>query len=124
MQVVNAILEEGEQVFGREFLPRINEAVRDRRGQGFRTVQTRVVRPSEDLGRIAARCYRERGGARAVGFLPSLIARATLRGVPEGEADLLSYLYFDRAYATELIELGRKDLRAMQNDVLEMLGAS
>jgi NTE family protein len=124
MQVVNAILEEGEQVFGREFLPRINEAVRDRRGQGFRTVQTRVIRPSQDLGRIAASVYREKGGARAVGFLPSLIARVTLRGVPEEEADLLSYLYFDRAYASELIALGRRDLRAMRGEVIEMLGAS
>ncbi len=124
MQVVNAVLEQGEKVFGREFLPRINEAVREQRGQGFRSVRACVVRPSEDLGRLAASCYRRHGGARAVGVLPALVARAALRGVPEEEADLLSYLYFDRTFARDLIELGRADLRAMEDEVLELLGGS
>lgn len=124
MQVVNAILEQGEKVFGREFLPRINEAVREQRGQGYRSVQARVVRPSQDLGRLAAECYRVHGGARAVGMLPALVARAALRGVPAEEADLLSYLYFDRAYAKQLVELGRADLRAMEDEVLELLSGN
>jgi hypothetical protein len=66
-----------------------------------------VVRPSEDVGRIAATRYRERGGSAGMDLLPSRIIRAALRGVPTDEADLLSYLYFDRCYTRLLVELGR-----------------
>ena len=113
----------GESEYGPGFMDRMNEAVALRRGVGFRHVDTEVVRPSQDIGRLAADAYRKTGGTRALGLLPGLVARATTRGVPYDEADLLSYVYFDRCFTSQLVELGREDARAQQDRLLELLGA-
>jgi NTE family protein len=119
--LVNALIEQGEHVYGPDFLPAINVAVREQRGVGFRRVRTCVVRPSADIGRVAADCHRANGGLRALGVLPELIARAALRGVPADEADLLSYLYFDRCFTSRLVELGREDARRAEDDICALL---
>ena len=38
-----------------------------------------------------------------------------------GEADLLSYLFFDRCYADHLIELGRHDAAAAADELVAFL---
>jgi len=119
--VVNALIERGESVYGADFLQRMNVAVREQRGVGFRPVETAVIRPSEDIGRIAADCHRRSGGLRELGLLPSLVARAARSGVPGDEADLLSYLYFDRCFTAQLVELGREDARAQEDEILALL---
>jgi NTE family protein len=120
-ELVNALIGRGQEVYGGEFLDAINVAIREQRGVGFRPVSTCVVRPSADIGRIAAECHRESGGLRTLGVLPELIARAALRGVPQDEADLLSYLYFDRLFTTRLLELGREDARRAEHEIFELL---
>ena len=119
--LVNAWIDHGSKVYGDDFLERINEAIYQQRGVAYRHVRAAVVRPSEDIGRIAASCYRERGAAAAMDLLPSLIIRAALRGVPTDEADLLSYLFFDRCFTRQLVELGREDARAAEDEILELL---
>lgn len=123
LSVVNALLDAGVEAFGADFLPKINEAVRARRGVGYRHVEHAMVRPSEDLGGIAAAAWR-RGTARgSLGVLPTLLTRLALRGVPEQEADLLSYLFFDRAFTRELVALGREDARRNEDALLALLAA-
>ena len=41
--------------------------------------------------------------------------------MPGEEADLLSYLYFDRCFTSQLVELGREDARAKQDEILDLL---
>jgi len=120
--LVNAWIDHGSKVYGDDFLERINQAIRAQRGVDYRHVRAAVVRPSEDLGRIAADCFHSRGGAAAMDLLPSLIVRAALRGVPPEEADLLSYLYFDRCFTRRLVDLGRADAHAAEDEILELLG--
>ena len=121
--VINRLIEHGTSVYGDDFIERINVAVREQRGVGFRPVRTLAIRPSEDIGRIAARCHRESGGARSLGLLGELAARAASRGVPHDEADLLSYLYFDRSFTQQLVEMGREDARRREDDLLALLGS-
>ena len=119
--VINALIERGTTVYGADFTERINVAVREQRGVGFRPVRTLAIRPSEDIGRLAARSHRESGGARTLGWLGELAARAASSGVPHDEADLLSYLYFDRRFTQQLVEMGREDARRREDDILALL---
>lgn len=121
--LINAVIEQGRSLYGDDFAERINVAVREQRGVGFRTVRTVTIRPSEDIGRIAAHCHRETGGARSLGLLPALLARAASSGVPADEADLLSYVYFDHRFTGQLVEMGREDARAHEDDLLQLLGS-
>ena len=123
LELVNAILARGRQAFGSDFLEKINVAVRAQRGVGYRHVETVVVRPREDVGRIAAQCWRAGAKAGTLGVLPSLLARAAMRGVPDEEADLLSYLFFDRTFTGELLALGREDARRHEESLAAALGA-
>jgi NTE family protein len=119
---VNSLLRQGVAVYGDGFVESVSGAVRERRGAGYRIVETAVVRPSEDIGRIAAQCYRKHG-AGSLGALPSLLTRFALRGVPEGEADLLSYVFFDRRFTADLVALGREDARRSEDEIIRLLQA-
>lgn len=118
MRLVNSILAGGEAVFGPEFLPKINQIIRSRRGADYKQVQECVVRPSEDLGMLAGRAYKQRTRslwpARVVS---DLVMRSAAQGVPEGEADLLSYVLFDSAYTRQLIALGRADAARQADEI-------
>jgi len=122
LDVVNALLRQGVAIYGDGFVESVSGAVRERRGAGYRIVETAVVRPSEDIGRIAAHCYRKHG-AGSLGALPSLLTRFALRGVPEGEADLLSYVFFDRRFTADLVALGREDARRSEDEIVRLLQA-
>lgn len=120
LRVVNALLEQGVAIYGDDFVENVSGAVRAQRGAGYRIVDTAVVRPGEDIGAVAAACYRKHGGG-ALGALPSLLTRLALRGVPEDEADLLSYLFFDRRFTAELVALGREDARRQEDEIVALL---
>jgi len=118
MRLVNALLAGGEAAFGPEFLPRINEIIRSQRGASYKIVQECVVRPSEDLGRLAGRSYNKRARSfRPARMVADLIMRSAVRGVPESEADLLSYVLFDAAYTRELIALGYADAQRQADEI-------
>ena len=120
-ELINAMIERGTEVYGDDFLDRINVAVRAQRGVGFRRLRTCVIRPSEDIGRIAADVYRAGVLVREVGLLHDLLVRLLARGGPEDEADLLSYVFFDKRFTERLVEMGRADARTHEAEVFALL---
>jgi NTE family protein len=115
IELVNDWIERGRKVFGADFASRMTLAGP---GAGPRHVDVVTLSPSEDLGALAWHCQRREG----LGSVASLFTRAAVHGVPEGEADLLSYLYFDRRFTRELVELGRADAERAHDRILNLLG--
>jgi len=57
------------------------------------------------------------------GFLEDVkVALRAQRGAPEGEADLHSYLLFDRCLTCRQVVLGREDARTQSDGILAVLG--
>lgn len=116
---VNAMLRHGIEVHGEGFIDRMNElAARDGTPQR-RVVDYLAVRPSVDIGQIAAEQLRRRG-SRMRGGLGKLALR--MLDVGEGaDADLASYLLFDGDFARALIDLGRRDAHERRAELAEFL---
>ena len=114
----NGMIEAGKLAFGDQFLPRMNEAIRDLRGQPYRPVRELVIRPSRDLAEIAADLLKKRkvdveGGSP----LPARWLHRFTQSQLFTQADLASYLLFDGAYAKELIQLGMDDSHARRDQL-------
>jgi NTE family protein len=123
MRVVNRILRAGLDLYGDAYLDAVNEQVMKERGLGFRVVEDCFIRPSEDIGAIAARHVERLRRTRGRSFLGSLAFAALTRGSPANEADLMSYLLFDGAYAAELCDLGYGDAVAMEPDLIRFFSS-
>jgi NTE family protein len=121
LRLFNAILEKGVRAYGSDFLDRINEPIVAMRNSPYRIVRDFFLRPSKDLGAIAADCLRHQPPSRGVReWLSRNVARYAGRGA-FGEADLLSYIFFDRCFAEHLIELGRHDAEQAADGLVEFL---
>lgn len=85
----------------------------------WRPIEVLHLRPSLDLGRVAAQAF-----ARNAAALP-WASRMLLRGVAGGEAaedaDLLSFLLFDRIYTALLEELGFRDAERRRDEIVAVL---
>jgi NTE family protein len=122
VETINTLLGAAAETAGIECRDAITDAIRKTRGVEYRPVDTVVIRPSEDIGAIAANAYHHRSHAsRSKGLLPRLLARSALSGVPEDEADLFSYLYFDASFTEPLIDLGRADARRQEDEIVGLL---
>jgi NTE family protein len=114
LRLINAILRSGEKAYGEDFLAELNAAAgRNRTQEGFRVVEDLVLRPSVDLGQLAGSLLAEK---RTAGRLPRWM-RVLVSGSGL-EADLLSYLFFDAEFTRELLELGFRDARAREDELV------
>ena len=102
--------------FTATYLDRLNSGLDPKGDRPLRKIEDLVIRPSEDLGRIAADVVRDDTDLEMGTFL-RILRRATGAGSTAKEADLMSYLLFDAAYARPLAELGYKDAEAHQDEL-------
>jgi NTE family protein len=115
----NALLEAGTRLYGEDFTRRMSDALETMHPRPYRIVRDALIQPSKDLGELALECLNHQPPNRGVrDWLSRNIARYAARGAA-GEADLLSYLLFDRCYAQHLIELGRHDAAAMADELID-----
>ena len=117
---VNHTLEDGITAFGPDFLERLNAAAAARGAPPRRIITSFTIRPSVDLGVVALNFLRRERVA-----LKQQLGRTLLRLIDVGEgaqaADLASYLLFDGDFATELINLGRRDAAARHDELRDFL---
>lgn len=86
----------------------------ERSGRVLREVDTMLIVPSEDIREIAAR---------HVGELPWAL-RTLMRGIGalnNKGMQFISYLLFESGFTSELIELGYRDARAVEDDIRAFL---
>ncbi|MCB9545222.1 MAG: patatin-like phospholipase family protein [Myxococcales bacterium] len=117
LEHINQVLRDGESVFGREFPVRMNSMFANSRGAAYRIIPTIVLRPSKDLGKLAADHVRS-GGLQSDRRMTSRVIRTIARLESKDEADLTSYVLFDGAYCSKLIELGIHDAQRRRDDLL------
>ena len=116
LHFVNDIIATGSKVYGDDFLEKLNSGLDPKGDRPLRRIEDLVIRPSEDLGRMAAEVVRNDPNLELGAFL-GLLRRSTGAGSTAKEADLLSYLLFDAAYARPLADLGFKDAEARQDEL-------
>jgi len=116
MERINLILDAGHASFGDQFEVMMNQALVRLRGAPLRRIRAVHIRPSEDIGAMAAD-FVSGGRMRVSGLMTEKLIHRLAGGEARHENDLLSYLLFDGDFAADLIELGRHDARAKEDEL-------
>lgn len=119
LERINAMIEAGSTAYGPSFVDTLNSALVPLRNGPVKYVRRMVVRPSSDIGALAAEYirsaeFKKRVAGRMVG---RVIRRLAEREGGE-ENDLVSYLLFDGGFADQLIQMGYADAKRQREEWL------
>lgn len=120
LERLNNVITDGTKVYGANFAERMSEAARKRDAPSYRLVESFVIRPSEDIGRLAASHVR-RGRFRGNPIIGKRFFSMLDLGSAT-ESDIASYLLFDGQFCRQLIEMGRADAQAQRVSLQEFFG--
>jgi NTE family protein len=123
MQRINLILEAGHASFGDKFESMMNHELVRLRGAPLRRIHAVHIRPSEDIGALAAQ-FVNAGRMRVTGMIARKLIHRLAEGEARHESDLLSYLLFDGDFASELIDLGRRDAAKKEDELVALFDVS
>ena len=116
---INAILEAGTQAFGEQFNAVLNNKLTELRGAPLRPIEAVHIRPSEDIGEMAAH-FINSGQARINNKLLARFMRKYVQGENDTHSDIPSYLLFDGQFASELIDLGYQDASRQEEQLANL----
>jgi len=117
LERINAMIEAGVAAFGPGFVETLNSALVPLRNQPVRYVRRIVVRPSIDIGKLAADYIRSAEfKKRVAGRMVGKVIRRLAEREGGDENDLVSYLLFDGGFADQLIQLGSADARRQKSE--------
>jgi NTE family protein len=119
MHVMNEFMQHGEQAYGDGFIDKINEVALRERGQVYRPIRDLVIRPSADLGKLAGQVLANMSDASSRSPLIRIAARNIGEDGRPPESDLLSYLLFDGEFLAPLADLGLRDARAREDELID-----
>jgi len=112
---INDLLDAGMQACGPGFLLAVNATLK----KPVRPMRAMLVRCSRDIGRHTAEYVRSRAFARDIPGPTGWALRWLADREAPDEADLLSYLLFDGAFAGDLIQLGYEDARDQHDRLVD-----
>jgi NTE family protein len=118
LERVNRILRHGRDVYGPSFEKELNAVVAPLRGKPYRIVDDLLVSPSRDIGMIAAEEVKRMKSSDWGSGPAALLFKRFAKSESDSEADLLSYLLFDGAYASRLVQTGYEDAAAQEEKLL------
>jgi NTE family protein len=95
-------------------------------GGAMRPVRDLFIRPSQDLGKLAADLLSRAGVRSRLSGPPGYFMRRMAENAvtTQEPPDLLSYLLFDGEYARELISLGERDAHEVRDELESFLAAA
>ena len=106
---------ESVELLGPEAVARLQVELIRRGRRSYRKVATALVRPSTDLGALAADYLGRAAKAKRLSF--ARVLKALFQDDSGTTGDAASFLLFDGAYADALIEAGRRDAAAAHDSL-------
>lgn len=127
-QRINKIIDWSENVFGDDYIPKINRYLKkqgiigDIASRGLRKLRYVEILPSEFVSEIFQRWFHKarKAGTFEFSSMEKLLTRL-LDVNTDGAIEMLSYLTFAKEYLNELLDLGYEDAKRQRNRLIELM---